>query len=317
MSDPIIDLAEQGAEQGRELVRLEGRIDAHSARLRENQAEAIDRAGLPADLVATERNVWWRIGPFRDRWEDVDKFNVQAAELEMRQAEIGREMQELVQDRLDAPTADSGRLAAWQLAGEKGPRPEPTLPGIEDRIAARQADYEALSVAIGQVLRDKAEYVQKHRSRLIRDADADLDAEHQEGLELIDRYAAWRERMRDKRRNAVWARLYPHEQLAREVPDTFAGGLPKHLRPMGLKAEVAPGRVIDAMRADADCLRTAATPEQKALIGEGRDPRTPPATVWDRSEEGQQWERDERQRALQRLNDPRWDPEPPRPKDPS
>jgi hypothetical protein len=38
--------------------------------------------------------------------------------------------------------------------------------------------------------------------------------------------------------------------------------------------------VIDAFRADANWLRQAATPEQKALMGEGRDPRKPPATEW-------------------------------------
>jgi hypothetical protein len=116
-NDPILDLADQGAEHGRELARLTGRVDAHADRPRPNQAEAIRDAGLPADLVATERNVWWRIGPFRDRWEDVQKFNDQAAELEIRRAEIARELQQLEQDRLAAPAVDNDQLATWQLDG--------------------------------------------------------------------------------------------------------------------------------------------------------------------------------------------------------
>jgi hypothetical protein len=51
--------------------------------------------------------------------------------------------------------------------------------------------------------------------------------------------------------------------------------------------------VLDALRADADSLREAATPEQKALMGEGRDPRTPPATEWSDTPEAKA-ERDKR-----------------------
>jgi hypothetical protein len=64
-----------------------------------------------------------------------------------------------------------------------------------------------------------------------------------------------------------------------EVPDTVAGGRKQPLQAMGLNAPVAPGRVFDTLRADADWLADAATPEQRLAI-QGHDPRTPPATEW-------------------------------------
>ena len=57
------------------------------------------------------------------------------------------------------------------------------------------------------MLNDKANYVAKQRSRLIRDSDADLDEDYRHYLDLIDQLAATRRRLREKRRNTIWARL--------------------------------------------------------------------------------------------------------------
>jgi hypothetical protein len=122
-------------------------------------------------------------------------------------------------------------------------------------------------------------------------------------LELVDQLTEARQELRDLRRAAVWARLYPGEQTAVEPPDSFARGLRRPLQAMGLTADVQAERVLDGPRADAAWLRRAATPEQRAAI-EGRDTRTPPGTHWDNTPEGQQWRRDERQRALERLRRP-------------
>src|SRR5687768_17273969 len=65
--DPLLDVAGQVADQGRDVTVLKGRVDGIAQTLRGNQAETIDRAGLPADLVAVESNVWKRISPARNR----------------------------------------------------------------------------------------------------------------------------------------------------------------------------------------------------------------------------------------------------------
>lgn len=221
----------------------------------------------------------------------------------MRQAEKATDLRDLRDREIAAPAADADRLATWQLDGEKGPRPEPELPAIREEIQRRQEEWEALTRATSRVLADKAAFVEKHRGRLVKEADSYADEAHARYLELVDKLAEARADLFGLRRAAVWARLYPAEQSAREVPDTFAGGLTRPLRAMGLDALIAPDRVLDGLRADADYLRQAATPEQRFAI-EGRDPRHPPDTVWDRSEEGQQWQRDQRQRALHRRMNP-------------
>jgi len=305
MSDPHTDVAEKVAEKvyERESIKLEGRLDAHAAKLRENQIETIDRAGLPADLVATEANVWKRLTAGRNRWPEIAAFDERVAELEQRQAAVADELRELRDRELAAPATDAERLAAWHLEAEKGPRPEPELPAVKERIEQRQADWEAFTRATQQVLDEKAGFVAKHRGRLVTEADDQTAEAHRRYLDLIDQAAEARQDLFLKRRAAVWARLYPSQESAFDVADTFAGGRAKPLKAMGVGALVAAERVLDALKADADWLREAATAEQRFAM-EGRDPRQPPSTVWDQTDEGQQWQRDERQRALDRLSNP-------------
>jgi hypothetical protein len=250
-------------------------------------------AGLPADLAATETSVWRRLSPARNRWPEIVEFDQRVAELEMRQAAKADELRELRDREMAEPPAHADRLAAWQLEGEHGPRPESELPTIRRQIRQRQEEWDALTRATERVLAEKAEFVEKHRGRLVRDADRLADDAHRRYLELVDQLTNQRAELQASRRATVWARLYPGEAAARETPDQFCGGRAKPLRAMGLEASVAPDRVLDALKADADWLRDAATPEQKALMGEGRDPRTPPATEWSDTPEAKA-ERDKR-----------------------
>jgi len=276
MRDPVFDLAEKVAEQDREAARLAGRVAAVADRLRPNQAEAIDQAGLPADLVAVETNVWSRLSPARNRWPEIAAFDERVAELEMRQAAKADELRDR---EIAAPAADTDRLATWQLDGEKGPRPEPELPGIREQIQRRQEEWEALTRATARVLADKTAFVDKHRGRLVKEADSYASEAYARYLELVDQLAEARADLSAKRSAAVWARLYPAEQAGRGPADTFAGGRKRPLQAMGLSANVEPRRVLDGLPADAEWLADAATPEQPAAIA-GIDPRKPPSTEW-------------------------------------
>jgi hypothetical protein len=301
--DPLLDVARQVADHNREVTDLTGRVDGISQTLRKDQAEMIRERGLPADLVSVETNVWRRLSPARNRWPEIAAFDERVAELEMRQAAKADELRELRDREIAAPAADADRLATWQLDEEKGPRPEPELPAIREEIQRRKEEWEALTRATARVLADKTAFVEKHRGRLVKEADSYADEARRRYLELIDQLADARADLAAKRSAAVWARLYPGELAGRGPADTFAGGRRVPLQAMGLSANVEPGRVLDGLRADAEWLYQAATPEQRFAI-EGRDPRTPPDTVWDRSDEGQQWQRDQRQRALHRLRNP-------------
>lgn len=282
---------------------LDQRLEAVEGKLRTDQVQTARDRGLPADLVSIETNVWRRLSPARNRWPEIAAFDERVAELEMRQAAKADALRELRDREIAAPAMDADRLATWQLDGEKGPRPEPELPAIREQIQGRQEEWEALTRATARVLADKTAFVEKHRGRLVKEADSYASEAHARYLELVDQLADARADLFAKRSAAMWARLYPGELAGRGPADTFAGGRRVPLQAMGLNANVEPGRVLDRLRADADWLYQAATPEQRFAI-EGRHPRTPPDTVWDRSDEGQQWQRDQRQRALQRLRNP-------------
>lgn len=278
-TSPLADVAEKVADQGRDLARIGGRVDAISTGLRKDQAETIREHGLPADLVGVEQNALRRISPFRSRWPEIAAFDERVDELEVRQAAKAAEAAELHDREISAPAAHEERLATWQLDGEQGPRPEPELPKVREQIEQRREEREALDRAKARVLNEKARYVEKHRDRLVKEADSHADQAHRRYLELIDELAEARAELYGLRRAAVWARLYPDEHSARETPDTFAGGRKRPLQAIGLNASVAPDRILDGLRADADWLREAATPEQRLAI-QGRDPRQPPNTEW-------------------------------------
>lgn len=281
VTDELVGLAEKIAGQDRDLAQQGGRVDAVTERLRENQAEAIDRAGLPQNLFEAERNVWYRIGPFRDRWLDVRKFNERAAELEQRQAEVHRRIAELGEQLLNAPGRDAQALSAWQLAGEQGPRPEPERPRIEAELEAAKLEWESFNHAVAAVLLEKTEYIDRHRKRLVHEADADVNQEHLHVHELIDQLEAGRQRLREKRRDAVWVRLYPDQIAGTEPPDSLAGGRMRPLQQMGLTARVAAERVFAGLRADADYVRGACTAEQSLMMeGRGDLIGKPPRTHW-------------------------------------
>jgi hypothetical protein len=186
------------------------------------------------------------------------------------------------------------------LTASRGRAPEPELPGIRRQIRQRREEWEALTRATERVLADKAAYIEKHRGRLVKDADSHRDGKVAAYLEKVAQLEQARAEAYAAQRATVFARLYPSREAMQEVPDTFAGGRRRALQPMGLTGQVSPGRVFDALRADADWLREAATPEQKALTGDGRDPRKPPATHWDQTDEAREWQRDQRRQALHR-----------------
>ena len=154
---------------------LDDRVKAVEGKVRSNQAETIRERGLPADLVATETNVWRRLSPARNRWPEIATFDERVAELEMRQAAKADELRELRDREIAAPATDADRLATWQLNEEQGPRPEPELPAIREQIQRRQEEWEALTRATTRVLADKTAFVEKHRGRLVKEADSYAD----------------------------------------------------------------------------------------------------------------------------------------------
>jgi hypothetical protein len=153
------------------------------------------------------------------------------------------------------------------------------LPAIRQEIAERQADYEALTVAIGRVLDNKAVYVDQHRGKLTRDADRRVEQAHRRYLGLIEELVAAREELSGLRRAAIWARLFPRQEATVEPPSHLVGGHPQTHKRYGLGRAYQLNEIAELLRLDASWLREAQTREQHAAI-EGYDPRTRPGAVW-------------------------------------
>lgn len=223
---------------------LDRRLEAVEGKLRTDQIQTARDRGLPADLVSTETNVWRRLSPARNRWPEIAAYDERVAELEMRQAA--------------------------------------KAPVIREQIRERQEEWEALTRATARVLAAKTEFVEKHRGRLVKEADSYASEAHARYLELVDQLADARADLAAKRSAAVWARLYPAEQAGRGPADTFAGGRKRPLQAMGLSANVEPGRVFDALRADAEWLADAASPEQRVGYRRHRRPQAAEHRVGER-----------------------------------
>jgi hypothetical protein len=264
--------------QTQALLALDRRVD----RLEDppvDAREAARDAGLLVDLATAESNAFKRLTGTHNRWPDVDALGQKVTELEQRRAAKAAELQELRDREVSAPAEHADRLATWQIDGEQGPRPESELPGIREEVRERKEEVDALDRAVTRALDEQAAYFEKHRPRLVKDADRHRDKK----VAAYRQKAAEAEQARaealEAQRWSVRARLYPSREAMQEPPDQLAGGRKRALEPMGLGAAPIPSLVFAALRADADYIADAMTMEQQLAI-EGRDPRQPPNTEW-------------------------------------
>jgi hypothetical protein len=79
------------------------RVNNVESRLRKNQVETAADHGLPRNLVAVEESIWKRLSPFANKWPEIVEFDTRVAELELRQAQVGADLQQLHDRELAAP----------------------------------------------------------------------------------------------------------------------------------------------------------------------------------------------------------------------
>ncbi len=75
-----------------------------------------------------------------------------------------------------APEVDARSLAAWIERGERGKRPDATLYERRRERNAAQLTIEALERALDEALEERLRYVERHRGKLLADAQKDVDA---------------------------------------------------------------------------------------------------------------------------------------------
>ena len=241
-----------------------------------------------------------RFTPRRNRWADVQAFDARVVELEARQGALMATANALGEKLAKAPAADQDRLAAWQLAGARGPRPEPTVEPIEQELRVARADLEALTGAIHRTLGEKADYVAKHRKRLVKDAAKAKEEVYARAVRLVEELEQARVEMLEARDGELWAHLFPGEVATDQVQyrDALIGARLEPLkRIFGLTSQIKFNQVIAGLRADLDFARDAASPAQRRELAgaSGRDPR---GAVWKDTPEGEAQIRAEHQAAV-------------------
>ncbi len=209
--------------------------------------------------------------------------------LERRQAATTAELQQLREREAQAPTRDAERLAAWQLADQRDPRPEPEVrrPFARPLSAARPTTPRSLAPST------RCSPRRPPTSSVTAAAPSGTltagSTRHNDRLTgLLDQLAAARQEPVEARQAAVWAACHP-DITANATPNyaLLALGLRQPVeRTLGVVTQLQAERVVKALRADADVVKTAATPEQRARMeGRGRDERAG-AAVWADTDEG-------------------------------
>jgi len=263
---------------------------------------ASDRSGMPIDLATAETNALRRHSPRRNRWPELREIDDRVADLELRQGTAAQQLRALREQHANAPTVDADRLATWELDGRKGSRPQSSRPALETEIGEVELEVAGLEAAAGRELEAKAAFVEKHRARLVKDADRATAEAHERVIELVDELEAARTALVELRSSALWAAIYPDEPAARGPREVLlAGGLAKPIKSvLGIDVALETSRVLQALRADADYWRSAATPEQRAaMLGVSDTDRAGGAT-WSTTPAGIAAERADKEAARRR-----------------
>lgn len=160
-----------------------------------------------------------RFSPRRNLWPEVVAYDERARELEQRAATLSEEIAHRQEALRAAVEADRQALTEWQLADGKRPRPEPTAPAVEREIEDKKADRDAALAARDRVYEDKARFVEKHRRRLIREADKTTREARDRYTNAIAAAEEARDDLVDSRAASLWAALFPGA-LANQSPAT-------------------------------------------------------------------------------------------------
>ena len=276
------------------------RAETAPRRLNERaQADALERARR--ELSSEEGSWLGRLSPRRNLWPELARLDEEIARLDGASALALAECQALEQELRDAEEQDRVALAGWHSSGGSGQRPQATAPAVAEALERRRADADPLPAAAAAKVSEKVEFVVRNRTRLVKRADERVSelAEHYSGL--LAQLEACREDLLAARSTSLWARLFPAQSAAHEVPTALALGLAKPVvEAFGHSLRVEPARLWNLLRIDAELIPTATSAEQKLEL-DGPDPHDPRSATWAGSAEAVERERADRAAALERL----------------
>jgi hypothetical protein len=236
------------------------------------------------------------MSPRRNRWPELDKFDRRVSEIEGRRAALAGRVAELDAEAGRAELADLEALAAWTADTSKR-RPQPTVPVLKTEREETVAEAEALGLRLTEILAEKERFVEKHRGRLVKDADEATAQARERCEQLIAQLREARQELIEIREASIWAQLFPREETSHGLPAAaLMAGLrapTSHL--LGLTSQVAADAVFRALEADAQILTSLVAPGQVEALGRADGRRA----VWEKSAEGRAAEKQEKQAAIE------------------
>lgn len=290
------------------LAAFEAQTAVQAAEAASRAAESIPKPPPPRpffDGLNEQRRALARLSPRRTSWPELGRFDERLEELDRRASEIAHELPLLHDQRRQAEQDHPARLAVWLAGGENGDRPEREAPKLQKRVEELQAEAAALDVLRDKVLEERVAFVEKHRRRLVKDADAAAQDAKARYLQLVDELSAARDDLAACRQSALWAALYPDASLQTEVPTAVvAAGLrrPVEAALPGWTGQVEAARLLELLRDDATVLADLRTNDQHAaLLGVDSRQLEHGGAMWDGTPEQREEERAEKKAALERY----------------
>lgn len=253
-------------------------------------------------LAGLEQSMLARISPrHRNRWPDLLEIDERWEDCDRRQEEIRASLNDLHTRRQRAETEHADALAAWMIAGQQGSRPMSEAKALDDAIADAAAEHDAVDRLRDTILEERIAFMNKHRKRLVRDADEETQRARERYVEAIAEVERVRAELIGLRETTVWASLYPSDTLRSFAPShALAGGGRRASERRGFQTAVPAPAVFDLLRDDAEHLTTVATAEQAAAIdGVSRAALMGDEAMWAGSDEDRERQKREKQRLIE------------------
>lgn len=262
---------------------------------------------IAAEMARQEQSTLLRVGPKRNRWRDLQRFDERLAAVDRRQAEVRAQLEEVKREREAEPAAYKAAIADWLQAGEKGEKPTSRLEELDRRIAELQAEAEAQGLVRERLLVERGEHVRTNRKRMAADVNKAVHAVEAEAQALVDQLEQKRQELLELRATEVWVRLFPDEKLASEPATQALAGARKSVQSRhlpGVEAGLSAPGVFALLREDARFCATVSTVDQAAALeGVSSARLTGREAVWEGPDEErarQKRERDARLEAYRR-----------------
>jgi hypothetical protein len=207
-------------------------------------------------LAGLEQSMLARISPrHRNRWPELVAIDERWQECDRRQEEIRASLTDLHARRQRAEAEHAHALALWMVASQQDPKPVSEAKALDDAITEGGAALAAQDVLRDRILEERIAFVEKHRKRLVRDAERETERAKERYLALVGELEQRREEVVGLRHTAVWAACYPSATLASMAPShTLVGGrlreTEQHLP--GMKGNLPVHNVLALLRADAE-----------------------------------------------------------------